>query len=269
MDICSVSIDGHRIVYAAKGTTANPPLLLVHGWGASHKFWIPTMERLHLRFRCLAPDLPGFGLTDRPPEWDYSLAGLAGFLGRFLDTLGCGAVDAVGHSMGGATLLRFVIACPERVKKLCVVNPPLYGPEAFFAFTRFASSFPMRRISFAGLRLRPIRRWIAKDFTYVKPLPDPLLDDLAAMSYRAATEPVADMKALDLRAEVARLAVPALYVGTDKDGVIHPKQRAYWPRESYVEIRETGHIPMIERPDEFNRVLSDFLVPAPAEIPVG
>lgn len=129
-DLCSVSVEGAEVAYAHEGTVNHPPLVFLHGWGASHKFWRHAFSAFSPRRRCVAPDLVGFGISEKPRR-DYSLEAYAGWLGRFLDALSLPRVTLVGHSMGGAISLLFALAHPERVARLVVVNPLIQGRTAF------------------------------------------------------------------------------------------------------------------------------------------
>lgn len=257
MDICSLPVAGQTLVYACAGTSSNPPALFVHGWGATHKFWRHVLPAFSLRYRCLAPDLPGFGLSTKP-AMDYSIPSLAQWVGKIADAFGLESFDLVGHSMGGLISTCFALENPHRVKRLCVINPPLRGSEAFFPFAKFAMVGGVRMLMYLGTKIGWMRRWVAKDFTYVMRLEKEIVDDVARGNRFSMIQTVLSMHGMDVVPRLRELAMPALLIGTDKDRVIRPEQQKYWPHR-YEEIRETGHIPMLERPDEFNRVLAGFL----------
>lgn len=257
MDLCSVGIGGMNVVYGAAGTTANPPLVFVHGWGMSHRCWQWALPEFHLRYYCVAIDLPGFGLSDKP-DIDYSIPSLANYLQRTLDALGIGTCDLVGHSMGGLTSLLFTLENPERVKRLCVVNPPMRGPEALQPLVRLALWPCVRRLVYFGRHIRWMRDWAARRIAYVSPLPDELVSEITRCTYRSMIETALSIRRTDIVPRLASLAMPALLVGCDRDGVIKPEQHSYWPHR-FAPMAETGHFPMVERPAEFNRILTDFL----------
>src|SRR5262245_22323442 len=98
-DLCSISVEGADVAYAPQGRVALPPLVLLHGWGASHKFWKYTFSAFSPRWRVIAPDLTGFGRSEKPDR-DYSLEALTVWLGKFLDAMKLDKVVLVGHSMG-------------------------------------------------------------------------------------------------------------------------------------------------------------------------
>src|SRR5262245_29764657 len=111
-DLLSVSVDGAEVAYAQQGRLALPPLVLLHGWAASHKFWRYCLTAFSPRWRVIAPDLVGFGLSEKPDR-DYSVEGYAQWLGRFLDALKLDRVTLLGHSMGGTIALLYSMEHPE------------------------------------------------------------------------------------------------------------------------------------------------------------
>lgn len=266
MDLFSIKVEGHEIAYGAAGTVASPPVVFVHGWGASHQFWRETVPAFQNRFRCVALDLPGFGVSERPRR-EYTVPSLAASLEKFVDAVRLPAFDLVGHSMGGAIATTFALEHPDRVNRLCVINPPFQGRDAFFGFTRFAMLPGIRSTMYLVCQMRWGRRWVGKDFTYGASLGDDLLDDIGRGCYASLLHPVRSMMDLDLVPRLPELKMPVLLVGTDKDAVIRPEQQTYFPSGPNfrtVPIRECGHIPMLERPEEFNRILADFLAPVEA-----
>src|SRR5258705_9883048 len=121
-DLVRVSVDGAEVAYAQQGRLALPPLVLLHGWGSSHKFWKYCFSAFAPRWRVIAPDMAGFGISEKPDR-DYSVEGLAQWLGHFLDALKLDRVTLVSHSMGGTIALLYAIDHPERIEKLVVSNP--------------------------------------------------------------------------------------------------------------------------------------------------
>ncbi|MBI3857457.1 MAG: alpha/beta hydrolase [Planctomycetes bacterium] len=257
-DLLSVSVDGAEVAYAQQGRLALPPLVLLHGWAASHRFWKYCFSAFSPRWRVIAPDFVGFGISEKPKR-DYTLEGLTSWIGKFLDALKLDRVTLVGHSMGGTLALLYALEHPERIEKLAVSNPLVLGATAFSSRTRLCMWPGIRRLLFWGSRIGPIRRWVERDFTLIGRLDDSLAMDVTKGSYASMFGSLLSFAKADLRGKLASLAVPTLSIGTDKDLLIAPDQYAMVPAQQKACISGSGHIPMIERPAEFNRILNDFL----------
>ncbi|SRR5579859_383518 len=257
-DLLSVSVDGAEVVYAQQGRVALPPLVLLHGWASSHKFWKFCFSAFSPRWRVIAPDMVGFGLSEKPPR-DYSVESLAVWLGKFLDALQLDRVALVGHSMGGTISLIYAMAHPERIRKLAVVNPLVAGATAFNSRTKLCMLPGVRTLLYWGSRITPIRRWVSKDFSYVAKVDDELSKDLIRGSYRSTFDSLISASKTDLRPRLSTLSVETLVIGTDKDQLVAPEQANLVPAHHRELIPETGHIPMVERPAVFNRILNHFL----------
>ena len=257
-DLLSVSVEGSETVYAAQGTVNHPPLVFLHGWGASHKFWRWAFSAFAPRYRCIAPDFPGFGLSEKPRR-DYSMEAYTAWLGRFLDALGFPRVTLAGHSMGGTIGLLFALDHPERVEKLAVVNPLLRGADAFSGRTRFLMLPAIRVLAYAMAQSAWLRRVITRDFSFVGRLDEELAADVAKGTYRSTIHPMLSLLKTDLTPRLPELQVPTLSVGTDQDRVIVTPQYDWVPAQKKALIPQTGHIPIVERPAEFNAILDEFL----------
>jgi pimeloyl-ACP methyl ester carboxylesterase len=257
-DLLSVSVDGAEVAYAQQGRLALPPLVMLHGWAASHKFWKYCLTAFSPRWRVIAPDLAGFGLSEKPDR-DYTLEGLASWLGKFLDALKLDRVTLVAHSMGGTIALLYALQHPERIQKLVVSNPVIVGKTAFSKRNRLCMAPGIRRLLFHLAKVAPIRRWVAKDFTAIGPLDEDLARDVTRGTYRSMFDSVLSTRDADLREKLQALSVPTLSIGTDCDQLVAPNQYELVPAEKKICIRGSGHIPMVERPEEFNRVLNDYL----------
>ena len=257
-DLLSVSVDGAEVAYAQQGRVALPPLVMLHGWAASHKFWKYSFSAFSPRWRVIAPDLVGFGLSEKPDR-DYTLKGLTEWFGRFLDAMKLDRVTLVAHSMGGTIALLYAIQHPERIERLVVSNPITVGSTAFTAATRFSMAPGIRALLFLLARIGPVRRWVERDFTLIGRLDDELAMDVTKGTYQSMFDSLLSSAKADLRGPMSGLAVPTLAIGTEKDLLVAPDQYALVPAQKKVCMPDTGHIPMIERPEDFNRILNDFL----------
>ena len=257
-DLLSVSVDGAEVAYAQQGRVALPPLVLLHGWAASHKFWKYTFSAFSPRWRVIAPDLVGFGVSEKPKR-DYTVQGLVGWFGKFLDAMMLDRVTLVAHSMGGTIALLYALQHPERIERLVVSNPLIVGKTAFSKRTKFCMVPGIRRLLFHLAQLGPIRRWATKDFTLIGQIDDDLAKDVTRGTYQSMFGSLVSAKEVDLRGQLPSLSVPTLSIGSEKDMLIAPDQYDLVPAQKKVCIPDTGHIPMIERPEIFNRTLNDFL----------
>lgn len=102
-----------------------PPALYVHGLGGSSLNWSLLMEPLADRVDGEALDLPGFGDSPPPDDGDYSIAGHARAVVRYLDASGRGPVHLIGNSLGGAITTRVAALRPDLVRTLTLVSPAL------------------------------------------------------------------------------------------------------------------------------------------------
>jgi pimeloyl-ACP methyl ester carboxylesterase len=115
MDHLSLQVNGARFHVARLG--AGPPLLLLHGWPEFWLTWEPVMQRLADRFTLIAPDLRGFGASDKP-DGPFGAAEHAADLVALLDALDVPRAGVVGHDVGGAVMQALARAVPERITGL-------------------------------------------------------------------------------------------------------------------------------------------------------
>lgn len=142
---------------AESGDAAAPPVLLIHGWGASLYMWRDWFAILAANGRrAIAIDLPGHGLSDKPDDDDaYRLPSLVQVVREFIDVEGIAPADIVAQSMGGTITMELVVTSPAHARRVVLVNPACFGR------VRLERLFPIARSSVAD-RILPklVRRWI-------------------------------------------------------------------------------------------------------------
>jgi 2-hydroxy-6-oxonona-2,4-dienedioate hydrolase len=99
-----------------------PPIVLVHGLGVSGRYLLPTAQALVGEFRVLVPDLPGFGLSTRPPR-PLRLEELTALLDRLVETTGIERATFLGNSFGCQVITHLAATRPERVERLVLAGP--------------------------------------------------------------------------------------------------------------------------------------------------
>ena len=119
----SLTVEGHRMHYEAEGPAAGPVVVLVHGLGGHAEDWrnlAPYFARAG--FRVYMPDLFGYGRSDRPADFSYSVRDEAGAEVAYMDALGLKHVDLGGWSMGGWIVQIVATEHPERVRRLMLFD---------------------------------------------------------------------------------------------------------------------------------------------------
>ena len=118
-----ITVDGARVHYQEFGDGANPPMVLIHGYTASVFVWRTVAPMLaEAGFRVIAIDLLGFGYSEKPRWFEYSITSQARMVTRFMDRLGIGKAVIVGSSYGGAVAATIALDYAERVEKLVLVD---------------------------------------------------------------------------------------------------------------------------------------------------
>ena len=235
-------IDDELVHYEVLGR--GRPLIFVHGWLGSWRYWIPTMQVASAEYRAYALDLWGFGDTAKIPA-RYTLDGQADLLAHFMEQLGILKAAFVGHGLGGAVLLRFARKYPELADRAMGVCLPLTSAAVSARLLNGTASSLIEWLLGKGPTVDPISREAAKV-------------DPAALeqSVRAVLEK-------DQRGELGDLHPSVLLVYGDKDPLITA------PAETALEglngnlhslgLEESRHFPMLDEAAKFNRLLTDFL----------
>jgi pimeloyl-ACP methyl ester carboxylesterase len=119
----AVTVAGHRMHYLAEGPVSGPAVVLVHGLGSRGEDWLnlaPWLARAG--YRVYLPDLLGYGRSEKPAEFSYSMPDEAAAVVGFFDAVGLKQVDLGGWSMGGWIVQRVASDHPERVRRLILFD---------------------------------------------------------------------------------------------------------------------------------------------------
>ena len=122
-----VDVSGIRLAYQVSGPQDAPPLVLVHALGEDSTNWEQVVPAFAHSRRVYALDLRGHGRSDWPG--DYSLELMRADVLQFLDALGLGRVDLIGHSMGGIVAYLLAQDHPQRVSRLVLEEVPVPRPR--------------------------------------------------------------------------------------------------------------------------------------------
>jgi pimeloyl-ACP methyl ester carboxylesterase len=256
-----------RFVEAGRGS----PLILVHDYLASRIAWDDVLVPLAAHFRVIAPDLPGFGESEKPPpsRYRYDFDGFSESLVDLVAALGLGRISLCGHAMGGAVALTLAASHAHLVEKLVLVNPLVYRPPSD-SLSRIARVPVLGPLLFKQLYGRALfrRRFASQAHgtgTAALRRIDQLFDLFDAPAAREAA--YATMRAmLDTRlltASVPRVTAPTLVTWGRGYGVSPVEQGRRLARElggARFEVFDCGVSPAEECPDAFADAVLAFLL---------
>ncbi|MBI5625458.1 MAG: alpha/beta hydrolase [Elusimicrobia bacterium] len=248
------------------------PLLLLHGLGASSYSWRCLLPSLGEKFRVHALDWPGFGRSQQPMDFDYSVDGMKTWLGSFMDAMGIEKAYLAGNSMGGMAALAFASAHPERVARLALLGTPVYlenRPQLLWPL-RWPVLGNLFELFLGPSAVRAIAKTAFVD--QKKVTPDLVYEYSLALRTRAGKHAVAEFMRnavpVDIEARVAAyrdLKVTTLVLVGDRDSMVGAASAQRFakslPRGRFALIPECGHAPQEEKPAEVLAALLKFFSP--------
>src|SRR5215471_51272 len=119
----AITVENDLVHYEVLGR--GRPVIFVHGWLGSWRYWVPTMQQLSVKYRTYALDLWGFGDSGKDAN-HYTFKDEVVLLHDFMEKLGITKAALVGHSLGAAICLRFAMQYPDRAPRVALISPPLY-----------------------------------------------------------------------------------------------------------------------------------------------
>ncbi len=260
-----IELDGVRVHYRDEGQ--GPPVVLLHGTGASLHTWEAWTQVLAKSHRVLRMDLPGFGLTGPSPTADYSVKAYVAFLDSFRQALGLGRFALAGNSLGGQVAWNYAVAHPEVVTDLILVDPggfPIAQPALVFRLARI----PVLSRLLAALDPGPLVRKSLQD-AYGDPT---LVTGEQLQRYRALALRAGNRQAFVARAqhpepdrtgELPHISARTLVLWGDQDRLIPVSDALRFsraiPGAKLLVYPGVGHVPMEEIGEASARDVVAFL----------
>ncbi|MGD2077518.1 MAG: alpha/beta hydrolase [Chloroflexota bacterium] len=239
------SINGQLVHYEAYGR--GKPVIFVHGWLGSWRYWWPTMQALANQYRSFAVDLWGFGDSSKD-SGEYSLESYVALLDGFINKMGiAGPVVLVGHSLGAMVTLRYSRQSPEQVDRIATVAMPLSASHinGYLAGKSGESVIEQSKSSFSAF-------------------PEVVMG-LEKVDVSAIEQFTAHTDSFVLADDLLKVTCPILLIFGARDTLIkHPSGEmedgdAESSNRKCLLLDECSHFPMLEQPAVFNRLLREFI----------
>jgi len=264
LTIKSVNIPDFKIVYFEGGT--GEPIIMLHGFGADKDTWLMFAKYFTSGYRVIIPDLPGFGESSKPENAQYTIMSQVEKLNALAKELKLTDFHIIGNSMGGNIAGAFAAAHPEMVKTLGLfdsggVKSPMKSELHLLMETGINPLIVKNTEDYDRLLA----------FNFYKPIPIPsfvkkVLAEKAAkaseFNQKIFKESTQDDFLL-LESKLGMIKAPTLIVWGDSDRVIHVSSVPVFEKKiknaRSVIIKECGHLPMLEKPQETADAYKNFL----------
>ena len=236
------TVGNHLIHYEVLGR--GKPLIFIHGWLGSWRYWWPSMQAMSSQYRSFAFDLWGFGDSSKAPE-QYTIEAYTEMLHQFIDTLGVAPpVVLIGHSLGGVVATQYTIKYPDSVNKVITVSLPVNGDELNDRLTDTDPDTFLNKVVKAN--------GFSEVDTEIRKI------DLAAFNQLAS-----EVSNKDYEADLEVFPRPLLMLHGGQDAVVQQPTGDIVESEGsrfYVALDDCNHFPMLQEKAKFNRLMLDFII---------
>ena len=246
--------DGVNLRYRDTGS-GDPALIFIHGWCCNQAMWRDQLQAFAPKHRIIAVDLRGHGASDKPDQ-DYDIAGFANDMAWLIKEIGLERPVLVGHSMGGVTTLKLLRKHPDLARAAVYVDAGIMPfPEEMR---------PLLDQTIEALKspaYREVAANVVKQFLFRAESPPELRDEVAA-SMAEAPQRVMHTAIASTIDEAnyppGAVLVPSLFVKAATLQATEDQIKERYPGMEVVSM-DAGHFVHMEKPVEFNTILSRFL----------
>jgi pimeloyl-ACP methyl ester carboxylesterase len=258
LPLSAATVDGAKVHWSSTGT-ARQSVILVHGWTCDESSWDAQVPVLSRKYRVITLDLPGHGKSDPPKDGKFSMTVFARAVEAVRAEAKVDKVVLVGHSMGTPVIREYARLYPKHVVGLVPVDGLLLisagGPTQ--SKGRGVPN-PAAMTGPDGMKAREAMiRGMLTPATPAAVQQHVLKMMLAPPEATASGAMIATFDTASLNGFVTMVPVLGIYAGTPMANRDTLKQ--VFPNSEYVQVAGTGHFVMMERPEEFNRLLLAFL----------
>ncbi len=270
----TVEAAGLRIHYLEAGS--GEPVVLLHGWPTSSFLWRNVIGQIAANNRVIAPDLPGFGRSDKPLDASYSFRFHRQVLDEFMEALDIDKVGLAVHDLGGPVGLYWACHRTERVRKLALLNTLVY-PEMSWAVVAFvlacrlpgvgsliASPWGLKK----AMRFGVANKRLVTD-EVVREVQAPFASRDARKALLKAGHSLSPKGFVDIARLLPAFEVPVRVVYGERDRILPDVAKTMrrvqrdLPQTQITALADCGHFLQEDRPDEVGRLLAEFFAPDP------
>lgn len=243
----AVVIDGGLVHYEAFGR--GQPVLFLHGWLGSWRYWMPTMEAMSDRYRTYALDLWGFGDSDKSRP-RYTVDDYVTLVYEFVDKMSIRDAPIIGHALGASVALEYTVHYAENVKKVMAVSLPMNPDCINRKLLDFANNSVIAKMMW----------WRQIAYKEVQKETEKAGEGAISLSIQSVAK-------VDVKSNIHSLSqqnkAMLLAVYGEKDDVIDPNPtrdlNGSWPNIRQIGLADSKHFPMLDEAAKFHRLLKDFL----------
>lgn len=267
-----MNLDGIRIHYQEFGDEGDPPVILLHGYTASVYVWKTAAPLIAASgLRVIAIDLVGFGYSEKPRWFEYSIQSQVRMVSRFMNRLGIGQAAIVGSSYGGAIAATLALDYPERVRRLVLVDAVINDDLKSHPILRLASVRGVGEVITPFLADSKMLMRHRMRGT-IHPANHHLVDEDRVLSIRRplfakdghhsllATSRAWDANRISEDAHL--ISQPTLIIWGEEDTVIPIRDGYQLQRDilhsQLVVFKDCGHVPQEERSKLFSETVAEF-----------
>jgi len=243
-------------------TGEGDPLLLIHGLGSSTRDWEEQIPVFSEKFQVITIDLRGHGKTDKP-KGPYSIKLFAEDIVELLNKLEIKRVNVLGISLGGGVAFQFAVDYPDLVKSLIIVNST---SEVLMDSFKQKREFIKRLFIIKLVGMKKMGQVLAPRL-FIKPEQEDkrlkLIERWAENDKKAYLAALKTLKGWSVRENLATILCPTLVIGSDEDyspSSVKKEFTSLIPNAKFIEIEDARHAVPIEKPEEFNKIIMEFLL---------
>jgi pimeloyl-ACP methyl ester carboxylesterase len=250
----------NRLVHYEVIGRRGQPIIFLHSWLGSWRYWLPTMDSISDRHRSYAIDFWGFGESDRH-ESLFSISEYVTMLRDFMDKIGLARASVVGHGLGGMVAIRAAAEYPDRFLRIAAVATPGQGSS----LQQSMKSGGLSRIFGRGLSDVWTRQLRQLNVDYPQVMQE-IIQDTEQISEGVVRRVMDSIIESDVRQDLGRLTMPLLAVNGQRDTIVTNDISRYLSDpdrqeifQQAISLPKSNHFPFLDQPNVFNRMLVDYL----------